>query len=51
MNPRENDHEVLTLREASELLRISPSMVYRLTKEAGFLRSKSARTGDFKRRG
>jgi hypothetical protein len=50
MNPRENDHEVLTLREASELL-ISPSTLYRLTKEAGFLRSKSARTGDFKRRG
>jgi excisionase family DNA binding protein len=29
----ENDHEVLTVKEVSDLLRVNPSTVYRLTKE------------------
>jgi excisionase family DNA binding protein len=30
----ENDYEILTVKEVSELLRVSPSTVYKLTRES-----------------
>jgi excisionase family DNA binding protein len=32
-NPMAIDHQILTVKEVSELLRVNPSTVYRLTKE------------------
>ena len=34
MRPMASEHEILTVKEVSELLRVHPATIYRLTKES-----------------
>ena len=43
-----SDHELLTIKEIGDLLRLHPSTIYKLTKKGRFRASESAATGDSK---
>ena len=46
MNPKEIDHEILTVKEISDLLQVHQSTIYKMVRQARFPAFGSARTGD-----